>query len=81
MIDHFAAESIQFVQSLSKEAKESGLELGNALAQIIDDIPALEAIRLQGTERESLQRHLSTLRTIRQFVERAQHAASSMPKA
>jgi hypothetical protein len=83
MIDRFTAESIQFARDLPEEARQTGLELGHALEHVVNDIPDLEAMAasLKGAEGEVLERHLSTLYVFRRFVERAQVAADSMPKA
>ena len=88
MIDRFTAEVLQATQNLPEEARQSGLEIGRALGRAIDDIPELEALAATlesagvcASRREALNRHLSTLRVFRRFVERAKAAVESMPTA
>jgi hypothetical protein len=83
VIDRFTAESLQFAKELPEEARQTGLELGRALGQAVDDIPELEAVEasLEGAGRQVLKRHLSTLHVFRRFVERAETAVECMPKA
>lgn len=84
VIDRFTAESLQFAKDLPEEARQTGLELGRALGQAVDDIPELEALSfaLEGAGGcEALKRHLSTLHVFRRFLERAESAAESMPNA
>ncbi len=81
MFDRLAVEAFQFNKNLPEDVRQSGLELGHALLDAISHIPMLETLVLEGPEAQILAAHLATLRTMLNFVKRAEVVREGMPAA